>query len=1175
MNPNQIRNSRCRLLGGAAFAFAATLSSLVAQTTPASTESTATDDELLTLSPFTVTDDGNTGYRATSTLAGTRLKTDLRDVGSAITVITDQFLKDTGVKNTSELFLYTPSTEAGGLNGNFSGTTRVRGLGAADNARDFFLSDIPWDAYNVSRIDLQRGPNSILFGLGKPSGLVNASVKTAGYQNEGEIEVRADNFGSYRGVLNLNRVLLENELAVRFDALKDRTQYRQDPAYSDNERVFGALRYDPKFLARGSARTTFRANYEHGTGRGNAPLTTPPIDAISPWFKTGTTTTPDGRVFNNLNQGVFDWRYNTVYMPGVPNSGQKVVGSPNYQPGLGDLYGGIYAIFGDASKPGTTGNYYVPQSLFTEVNGIGPNGTVDRNVGGLFSDRRANTVARTYEIALAQGLPFASDYKDTSLTDPSVFDFYNKQLYGANNLQTQDFEAFNLVLSQTFLNNRLGLEAIVDQQSYENASYGIAPGAGAIITVDTNTLLPDQTPNPNVGRPMMVSRGYYGGGGGQTERENRRLTGFAEFRATDVLEKSWLTRVIGRHVFTGVLSEEDYDHNNQAWGSSAIVNGSAALLANALTPYRELQYMAYLGPDARGKPLSGLNLSNLPAMFNPGAGNLTGFNSTWNRPINPATAGYVDPAAPWVNPFNNQVLTQSENPANYIGWTNTPVTVYNSMQGDVRALTHTAYLNRDEVRSQVLVWQGFMFDGLVVPTFGYRKDKAKAYTAVAPTGTDGIAQQEAPSFVLPSTPYNEVSGTSKTYSLVVHTPQFIRKHLPYGLNFSLFYNESSNFEPAAGRVDILGAPLPPPSGETKDYGFVVSALDDRVVVKVNRFEAAAKSASYDLTNLWLAGALESRAWTLAKRYQAGLTGDPIYAGPNYNYGTMVNGVFVQTDADRTLQKQHSDAILAAFDQKIWTAWKMEANDYRWQIGAFDPWAGGLTGIYPAGMTTTTDTSSEGYEVETTIQPVKNWDITFNVSKVTASRANTAGGSTAEWIDARNAVFNGVGGDIRRYTGTATTTIGQQWNESFYNNYKLQQLLNGASAGEIRPWRFNFVTNYRFAGQFLKGFNVGGAYRWEDEVTIGYPSVRINVNGAMLNSYDINNPFHGPSESSVDLWTGYERKLRGDLAWRLQLNVTNAFGKNELIPINRQPDGTPAQYRIKQGPTWTITSSLKF
>ena len=51
------------------------------------------------MEPFTVTAGEDKGYTATSTLAGTRVRTDLKDIGSSISAVTDQFLKDTGAMN--------------------------------------------------------------------------------------------------------------------------------------------------------------------------------------------------------------------------------------------------------------------------------------------------------------------------------------------------------------------------------------------------------------------------------------------------------------------------------------------------------------------------------------------------------------------------------------------------------------------------------------------------------------------------------------------------------------------------------------------------------------------------------------------------------------------------------------------------------------------------------------------------------------------------------------------------------------------------------------------------------------------------------------------------------------------------------------------------------------------
>jgi outer membrane receptor for ferric coprogen and ferric-rhodotorulic acid len=45
-------------------------------------------DVTVVLSPFTVGSDRDAGYAATETLAGTRLRTDLRDVGASLTILT-------------------------------------------------------------------------------------------------------------------------------------------------------------------------------------------------------------------------------------------------------------------------------------------------------------------------------------------------------------------------------------------------------------------------------------------------------------------------------------------------------------------------------------------------------------------------------------------------------------------------------------------------------------------------------------------------------------------------------------------------------------------------------------------------------------------------------------------------------------------------------------------------------------------------------------------------------------------------------------------------------------------------------------------------------------------------------------------------------------------------------
>ena len=53
------------------------------------------------------------------------------------------------------------------------------------------------------------------------------------------------------------------------------------------------------------------------------------------------------------------------------------------------------------------------------------------------------------------------------------------------------------------------------------------------------------------------------------------------------------------------------------------------------------------------------------------------------------------------------------------------------------------------------------------------------------------------------------------------------------------------------------------------------------------------------------------------------------------------------------------------------------------------------------------------------------------------------------------------------------------------------------------------------------------------------------------------------------------KLKERIDWKVQLNVSNAFSGDSLIPINTQPDGTPAAYRIAPSRTFKLTNTFSF
>jgi len=76
-------------------------------TTVTTVTSAPGEEEIVKLSPFEVSTTRNVGYQATDTLAGTRIRTNLADVGSSIQVITKEFLVDIGATGNDSLLQYT------------------------------------------------------------------------------------------------------------------------------------------------------------------------------------------------------------------------------------------------------------------------------------------------------------------------------------------------------------------------------------------------------------------------------------------------------------------------------------------------------------------------------------------------------------------------------------------------------------------------------------------------------------------------------------------------------------------------------------------------------------------------------------------------------------------------------------------------------------------------------------------------------------------------------------------------------------------------------------------------------------------------------------------------------------------------------------------------------------
>ena len=1105
-------------------------------------------EDVYVLNPFVVESSGNVGYIATSTLAGTRLNTQLKDVGSAISVVTKEFLQDTGATNNETLLVYTTNTEVAGVDGNFTNvsngsmsyqgastfltphsSTRVRGLSAADNTRDFFVTEIPWDGYNVDRVDLQRGPNSILFGLGSPAGIINTDLKDGDFSESfGEVEARYGRFGSYRGSLDYNHVVMEDELAVRIAGMMSETKYQQKPAFSEENRRFAAVKYEPKFLKKGSARTTIRVNAEVGEITSNRPRMVTPGDNITPWFSDMNKLTIDP--YDNMERD--SKRPNTAWEHDTFSDGSA---NPDYEPWIrnwGQLFGGVLAIWEDNNSSNMARYFAEPERARAHAPHRDSNGNLLNIAGVAPSQFRA--IGGYAETAIRRGLPNAEDgvYKNQHLLDPSVFDFYHLLLDGDNKREFQDWDAFSVNLSQGFFNEKVGFEFVYDDQNYSNSILRLLANERQNIYIDIHHTLPDGSPNPNVGRPFVTDAGRYGNGADSSQRENVRFSGFVDLNIADLTQKdNLLTKILGRHVLSGVYSTQErrqYREEFQRYATDADF-GNLIGFSSYEENDRQVNTVHYLGESLMSRATAaGAHIPRIKAIQRPENGSVYIFDTHWN-------ATGVDYNAPWTNPrtglstlgnINNPTrdLVQGDNPANYVGWTNVPFRVLDATNEADRPYTLTnATRVKDIVDSQVAVWQGYFWKGAIVGTVGYREDTAKNWSINAPKNADRTVNMD--DFKISGPEEAKQTGETTSYSVVAHINDLLNDRLP--VNFSVFYNSSENFQPAAGRVDILNRPLPAPSGETTDYGFMISTKDNRYAARLNWYETKVMNDSNSqIANIhWAIGIPENWAHSYAVRYRDGL----LEWSPK-------NGMTPEETA--AAQAASLEAWFANPPTAIIEAWGGDLSDASLRVNH-------QTTNPPSGMTATADTVSEGLELELMANPTDSLRISLNVAKTEAMQANV-GGSYVDYVEERLAYYRTTpAGDMRIWWGGGDSIL-QDWTNRFLGQYEIMKVLEGTATPELRKWRANLVVNYSFLDGALKGLNIGGGMRWQDKVGIGYPIIPRPEGGV---DYDIKNPYMGDARTDFDFWAGYERPLNDKIDWKIQINVRNAFAENELIPIS--------------------------
>jgi iron complex outermembrane receptor protein len=207
------------------------------------------------------------GYVAARAATASKTDTPLIELPQAVSVVTRDEMEVRGVTSVADALSYTPGVRSGLLgdaNGYGGDSTSVRGFGGNGTSGPSFSEYIDGmklqgsgyvrsgqDPYFFERIEVLKGPASVLYGQAIPGGLINMVSKRPTATPQGEVELQYGSFDRKQGHFDVSNSIDEGRiLSYRLSGVLLDTSAQTD--FSDRKRVAVA----PAFTLSPTADTT-------------------------------------------------------------------------------------------------------------------------------------------------------------------------------------------------------------------------------------------------------------------------------------------------------------------------------------------------------------------------------------------------------------------------------------------------------------------------------------------------------------------------------------------------------------------------------------------------------------------------------------------------------------------------------------------------------------------------------------------------------------------------------------------------------------------------------------------------------------------------------------------------------------------------------------------------------
>jgi hypothetical protein len=1111
----------------------------------------AAAEEVVELSPFQVTTNNN-GYYSANTMSGTRFNTKLDDLASSITIMTKEQMADFAMLDMNDVFLYVGGTEGTGtytdysldrngsigdnVQNNPTQANRVRGIAAANMSLGNVetMGRVPVDPISIDSIEISRGPNANVFGLGNPSGTVNQVAASANLtRNRASTGLRVDSYGGWRTSLDLNQVLIKGKLALRGSGVFQHDAFEREPAGVDTERYNGMIKYQPfKYTTISAA-----INYYHAYG--TRPNALPPRDNLSYWIASGRPTWDPVTQQVHRVDGTLVGTYPAVTYNGPDYFTSGYLGNNHNQMYI-DQSGLAYW-----AAPQSTTSTVGPVGSFTGAHLL----QTTALPGPVFS----GTAPRPFNQYLFNTTP--------TISDQNVYDYSSINLSAPNSFwdktTTTNFSIDQIIISSAM--QTLAAQAAYmaeDSVRWTRNLVGTSNdnGQSGQLMVDINERRLDGTVNPFFLRPYIAVDKPR-----TQENPAKWETGRVQVAyRLDLTSQQNAWKHLGWFQVTG-YGEQKYRVSRQYSWRDAMASNPSWIPAGTYTGTQSSpagtppnlavtsgEYRYYVGDKV------GNNVDYAPSDFKYGnypfiwGNSATGVFKTDNIDLGQVAADKSG------GTFNTKSTIKTKG-----------LVLQNHLLGD--RLVTTLGAREDSIVTT--------FGNLGNPVNAYLNADGRTFNYDAVDGwqaTNFKNEGRTTNLQIVLRPFMDTPYTSRLEKSSSGSSRFFGDLLN---GLSVNANKSESFLPLNPAQDLYKNILPNPTGSDESWGLGLNLFESKLVIRYTHFDTFQKNAqTSDMSTV--------SQRVLRMDFLPTGAGNPTpfinlynnathwvqFANPGWTTDQIAAEVQKQTKfstADNAYYTNVNPPIAATSDVRS-VGSEMEINYNPTKYWTF---AGSVT-----------DTRSINQNISKALvswidERMPIWTTLVDPSITTANAIAEGNPNKLWWLHRYSAAP--VAGAAASFAATAVTP--QQNYQAFVEApFGIIRAQEGKNNPQVRRYAFRGATSLKLAGvssnKWLKRMTVGGAVRWEDKGAIGYYGVQSLPD--IITQLDPNRPIYDSGHYYVDMFASYSTRLWNDkIVAKFQFNVRNLGEDGRLQGVGAFPDGTIHTYRIVDPQQFMLTASF--